>query len=154
MFFRKLVVLLLLGFYGVPAAIGPHWHHHRCTEHACVSHDQTHSHQAAVPAKASCHCSCEHHHAAAQNTAANGSGRNKAVQDEQRRAPKTPAWTEASLGEHGPCAICAFYASAQSVAVSFTASCHSELVTSLALLDVSAPSTSLHEARVRGPPVL
>lgn len=134
-FFRKLVVLMLLGFYGIPAALGPHWHHHGCSGHACVSHqlpvsssvDSVHS-----------HCTCQHHAVANKST-------------EQKVKPQTVS--EQCVSLDGPCAICAFYASAQEVPIAFEFTGQARLISSIELLDAFAPCTLTTAAQARGPPV-
>ncbi len=56
MFYRKFLAYILVVLYGVPAAIGPHWHsHHHCadSEVACAHSSTTsgiteHSHAVTV----------------------------------------------------------------------------------------------------------
>ena len=136
MFYRKLIALLLLGFYGIPAALGPHWHHHGCTEPACVSQHDNASASVVEAPKTSHQCSCHHH------------GPLKAA----KQANKPLAWTEACDQHDGPCAICAFYASAQDLTLVFEFASQHELVSIIELLEPAAPSTSLSIAQARGPP--
>ncbi len=139
MFYRKLVALLLLGFYGIPAALGPYWHHHGCAEQACVSQHNPTSEAGSHSAQASHHCSCQHHqHVHAVKAA--------------KPQPKPVACSEDCGQTDGPCVICAFYASAQTLPTVFELTSQCELVSVIELLEPSVPSKSQTVAQARGPP--
>lgn len=148
MFFRKLISLMLLGLYGVPAAIGPHWHHHHgCSEHACVSTCSSSAEPHHYPSAHS--CSCEHHVPASADKVADKVIDKKIVGNAKA---KPTAWTASD--RHGPCAICAFYASAQDLPLAFESASQNQLVTSVEPLEPQAPSTSATTPQARGPPVV
>ncbi len=89
LFLQRCVALCLLLLYGVPASIGPHWHHHEVCSHA---HSGT-SCSAESDLENQC-CSHEPH----------------AVAPEESSGKARP---QQFVVGHSVCAICFFYAQAQ-----------------------------------------
>lgn len=97
---QRFVVSLLLLCYGLPAAIGPHWHHHFIGVDDCCS-VTCESLQAANPSS-TCHCHGGHHQAANANAA-----------DENAEDANAVALAWRSADKLDDCLICAFYSQMQ-----------------------------------------
>ena len=104
MFYRKLFAYLLLALYGVPAAIGPHWHSHdRCADAEsiyigrCCSHADSDKHSPHdPPAATNAHHGCKRTHHAATN--------------HEQAESKSPATSLEHNSHCDNCSICHFYA--------------------------------------------
>ncbi len=84
-------------------------------------------------------CGCQHHQQA------NATAAGKA---------KQPTLSEACQSHDGPCAICAFYASAQARPDLFELTYEERLVCVAPLLEVVYPHSTLLAAVARGPPTV
>ncbi|MCR9291702.1 MAG: hypothetical protein NXI32_03215 [bacterium] len=142
---QRLIAICLLVLYGIPAGLGPHWHHH---DHACPQHCHMdeHVHEASslddTSPESDCHC-----HVAAEPA---------------EKATVDPSGTEHTaepgvleLGSHvDSCLICDFYSLAQSPAPTEPSLSNSVLVASLTEADLPPSTRSALTTRARGPPCL
>lgn len=127
MFVKKLIAVMLLAIYGIPTAVGPHWHHHHHAGDACVVQSQ--------PASS---CGCHHHVPAVSDADETDSG---------------PAFTADSPREVGGlCAICQFYGSASLRIADARVPESSRLAVAIVALPQSLSLPSLLACHVRGPP--
>ncbi|WP_145075920.1 hypothetical protein [Aureliella helgolandensis] len=134
MFSQRIVAICLVALYGVPAAVGPHWHQH---EHAC-SHSDASCEVEDDPSSVAGHSShcCSHvEHSLARRTS--GPGDNPQV-----------------VASHGACSICAFYAQAQFEHCFILEVYSGQLITSVAVAYLSAESIRTVYLKARGPPCL
>ena len=138
---QRFFTLLLLAFYGIPAALGPHWHHHGqcCAPAQCDSdcepataNAQTQKENAAL----GCHC-CEHSSAAKPAT---------------DFLTSTAFSSQPSADEH-ECAICAYYGKASFVQRLTTIVTFAPLVTRLAVISSLCEQHGSRVVRARGPPM-
>lgn len=101
MFSKRIITICLLLLYGVPATVGPHWHHHggSCCH---SSSDACCDSRPAEPASTGHACCSKHSHSCDTQHAASST-------------TESPVPAEPSLSDRdsGACAICAFYAQAQ-----------------------------------------
>jgi len=145
LFDTRVISIALLFLYGIPAASGPHWHHHD-GDHACCAghhHSDDHAHGSAHQ-QDSAVCACgAHDHA---NKSSDDCGTHE---HELTTQPIAPVRAKAA---HGPCSICNFYAAAQS---------HRVLLPTLAVCTRGTPLECTSElallgwlaaSRARGPP--
>ncbi len=146
-FYRKYIAFILLVLYGVPAAIGPHWHsHHSCTDGldcASTCHD-THSHSDHSSLSIGHAHECQFH-----------SSHGSADSD-------TPTLKTLSLGEQlvvsgladdcSSCLICHFYSCTPFIGLAISLQPLSSLVESLVVARPE-PLPTLHQLHfARGPP--
>jgi hypothetical protein len=134
-FYRKFITYVLLTLYGVPAAIGPHWHSHHTCGVACASactspHD-------AWPADTSNQCSCNHDHSTSC--------------DERNHDTNLPCIV-GSDSDNESCAVCHFYSSTPFAGVAFSIAERGSLVELLMIAPYGqlCHLDQLHLAR--GPP--
>ncbi len=149
-FLRKLVALLLVVCYGIPAALGPYWHHHAChgTDHAAAGH--------AVSGHAACgfdHAHSGEHHAHATNSLA-CHHHEHVVSGTQKRAPRPLTITGHDASHSGPCAICQFYATAQLDTSADLQIDQSSLISQSFAHSGSQARLFAIASRARGPPAL
>ena len=126
MFVKKLIAAMLLAIYGIPTAVGPHWHHHHHVGDACAAESQ--------PASG---CCC--HHTPAVSDA-----------DETDSGPAFTADSPREVG--GLCAICQFYGSASLRIADARVLESSRLAVAIVALPQSLSLPSLLACHVRGPP--
>ncbi len=135
MFFRRLVAICLLISYGIPASIGPHWHHH---SHCGCDHSLTCSKTANQAVEAGCNCAFHRARAAEDSPSTKDSDRNHSK--------------IGSHHSHGDCAICAFYAQAQTSNTDLCELRVSELIVDAADASVQSLDGLQHVGVARGPP--
>ncbi len=168
MFYRKFFAYFLLVLYGVPAAIGPHWHsHHHCAlcDVACAdlcdtdatSHQHNHRHSGHThlehsPAKDSAPhhcCSCNHPQHEQAKHASDTQGNTCPQAELQHQA------TTALIGQDedcDSCAICHFYASSQLASLASASDENHSLVESIFSVSLGETQAVEHLHLARGPP--
>jgi len=129
MFVKKLVAVLLLAIYGIPSAIGPHWHHHQHAVEVCS--DQPSSVSA---------CCCHHREVVVAKTDDVDGGTLLAQAD-------TP-------DAGGLCTVCQFYASASLQVADARLPVCSLLSHAVTALPERLLLPTLRVCNVRGPPSL
>ncbi len=136
MFSARVIAVCLLALYGVPAAIGPHWHHHghsfahNCCKDECRSVEGCHDSSAAHD---DCCCAIVSKYPA--NEVNDGSA-------------AEIAW-QADLHE---CAVCAFYSLAQNPKTFYCGPARSELVSACIETPYAGRVCTHPVPHARGPP--
>ncbi len=135
-FFRNLIVYVLLVLYGVPVAIGPHWHSHtRCSHSESASPELgKHSHSA----RSSNHCSCEH-------------SRHNSSSDEASDTDSSLLFVT-SKPDFDNCPICHFYSCIPLNAIPVSTQIEGSLVESLTTAGNVQLQTVYQLHLARGPP--
>jgi hypothetical protein len=137
---QRFVAICLLVLYGVPAIVGPHWHHHG---HACS--DCNHS---AADHLSGCSSTagqdCCHSHGSPQEPSD--------CKPSEQSGSSTDAVALAVMQGHAACSICAFYAQAQTPLAVNLILCSGQLIALTSALSIRWVSTLGIAAQARGPP--
>lgn len=137
-FYRKLITFILLGLYGVPAAIGPHWHNHsRCDHLGAVCESASTSQSVTESSSAPAQCAC-HHSVCSQDTASHSGASTQVV---------------ASGSDCDSCSICRFYSCTPLIELALSTPFQGSLVEFIAIALSAQPLDSCQLHFARGPPV-
>lgn len=166
-FSTRLISIALLVFYGIPSAIGPHWHHHHHGDHqhgghrhgdgSCCAHSgcQTVEQDSAAKQDAHHDCDCQSHsvnadsHQHDTSALATGALAEKAAREQSALGSHA---NYVAISQDGPCSICDFYSSAQSQKQASVQLTDAALVASLETHVTVRLSTATLCQRARGPP--
>ncbi len=162
MFNTRLISIALLVFYGIPVAIGPHWHHHHHGDHqhgghlhgdgSCCTHASCQAAEQNSAAKKDAHpdCDCQLHSVSAESHQHVTSAPAEKAAREQ--APLGSLANYVAISQDGPCSICDFYSSAQSQKQASVQLSDAALVASIVTHVTVRLSTAVLCQRARGPP--
>lgn len=112
---QRCISLLLLLAYGIPAGLGPHWHHHShggclvssdccCHGQILIRHERLSDSEKKADleerARKAAGCHCDAH---------NEPQSDSETPDEENALNSSGVWATSTLSGSGPCAVCAFY---------------------------------------------
>lgn len=152
MCWRRFVRIVLLACYGIPAVLGPGWHHHGHGDSACCHHQQTcdrHAHDLATAHSG--HSHGDSHQCPFSHGAKASKTKLDAVDRASERA-SYPHFSSASALADQACLICAFYAKAQLGAIVFKSVAAPSPVLETVIGDVQETRCHSRRPSVRGPP--
>ncbi len=149
MFSHRFIAVCLLVLYGVPSLIGPHWHHHEISCHDCSHIAATSSSpevdsECSTSSSAAKFCCSGHTHADSTATV------DVQLVEHSENKSAAPSWIV--LEVHDPCAICAFYAQAQSPVVGNVTAEAGVLIAASSAPEYLFLSRFHSDSQARGPP--
>lgn len=171
MFRQRFIAVCLLAIYGLPASIGPHWHHHgaSCNHAICdgadcsgeeASSKRTSLPGRLLPAEGHSACGCNSHGEVSEpqprqksDPAASTSQPPTAGNDATSKSPHASKAVRAVQGaDSGHCAICDFYSQSQTCGDFCQATAGCLLNCELYVAEPSALFGHVPTSRARGPP--
>ena len=148
---QRVFSLILLVTYGVPAMVGSSWHCHVGCEHVSCDYgicDDVTQHEAAsccCGMSASSHIDVHDTRDVEEDGSGSGFGRSG-------HSGSGSSTSAQATGEHGPCAICAFYAHAAWSGVETDASLPNGVATTVSLKAAAIFESLYGLPAARGPP--